>query len=135
MKRFIDTYDGRPFDVVVVGGGISGAAVAYDAASRGLSVALLEKRDFGGATSAATSKLIHGGIRYLENREFSMVRQSLRERRTMSNIAPNLVYPQPVMVTIYGRASLFTSWAFRAGLTIYDLLSFDKRFTWRISCP
>jgi glycerol-3-phosphate dehydrogenase len=130
MKRFIETYDGRPFDVVVAGGGISGAAVAYDAASRGLSVALLEKEDFGGATSAATSKLIHGGIRYLANGELGLVRQSLRERRTLSNIAPNLVYPQPVMVTLYGGMSIFASLAFRAGMTIYDLLSFDRRFTW-----
>jgi len=130
MKRFIETYDGRPFDVVAVGGGISGAAVAYDAASRGLSVALLEKQDFGCATSAATSKLIHGGIRYLANREFGLVRESLRERRTMSNIAPNLVYPQPVIVAIHGRTSISTSWAIRAGMMLYDLLSFDKRFTW-----
>jgi glycerol-3-phosphate dehydrogenase len=130
MKRFIEAYDGKPFDVVVVGGGISGAAVAYDAASRGLSVALLEKQDFGGATSAATSKLIHGGIRYLANREFGLVRQSLRERKTLSNIAPNLVYPQPVIVTLYGRMPIVASWAFRAGMTIYDLLSLDRRFTW-----
>jgi len=80
MRRFIETYDGRPFDVIVVGGGISGAAVAYDAASRGLSVALLEKQDFGCATSAATSKLIHEGFRYLANLEFGLVRQKNQRR-------------------------------------------------------
>jgi glycerol-3-phosphate dehydrogenase len=64
VKRFIESYDGRPFDLIVVGGGITGACVAYDAARRGLGVALLEKKDFGWATSAATSKMIHGGLRY-----------------------------------------------------------------------
>ncbi|MGD9097380.1 MAG: FAD-dependent oxidoreductase, partial [Desulfobacterales bacterium] len=68
------------FDVIVIGGGISGAAVAYEAASRGLRVVLFEKDDFCGATSAASSKLIHGGLRYLSNREFTLVRESLRER-------------------------------------------------------
>jgi len=130
MKRFIETYDGRPFDVVVVGGGISGAAVAYDAASRGLSVALVEKQDFGCATSAATSKLIHGGFRYLANLEFGIVRESLSERRTMSNIAPNFVYPQPVIVAIYGSKLSDNTKLIRTGMTLYHTLSLDKRATW-----
>ena len=70
MKRFMDDYKNESFDILVIGGGITGAAVAYDAASRGLSVALVEKSDFGGATSAATSKVIHGGLRYLKTFEF-----------------------------------------------------------------
>ena len=130
MRRFIETYDGRSFDVIVVGGGISGAAVAYDAASRGLSVALVEKQDFGCATSSATSKLIHGGSRYLASYEFGLVRESLRERKTLSNIAPNLVYPQPVIVALYSGRSAANPWAMKVGMTLYDLLSFDKRFTW-----
>jgi len=130
MKRFIDTYDGRPFDVIVVGGGISGAAVAYDAASRGFSVALLEKQDFGCATSAATSKLIHGGLRYLANLEFRMVRESLTERRTMLNVAPNLVYPQPVMLTLYGGARPDNKLAIQTGMMLYHILSLDRRSTW-----
>ena len=100
MKRFIESHKNETYDVIVIGGGITGAAVAYDAASRGLSVALLEKNDFGWATSAATSKLIHGGLRYLNNFEFGLVRESLRERRIMENIAPNFVYPIPFMMRI-----------------------------------
>lgn len=130
MKRFLETYNGRPFDLIVVGGGISGAAVAYDAASRGLSVALVEKQDFGCATSAATSKLIHGGFRYLANLEFGVVRESLSERRTMSNIAPNFVYPQPVMLTIYGSKLSDNTKVIKTGMTLYHTLSLDKRSTW-----
>ena len=123
MKRFIETPSEKTFDLIVVGGGITGAAVAYDAASRGLSVALVEKGDFGGATSAATSKMIHGGLRYLANGEFRLVRESLRERRILSNIAPNFVYPIPVLISNGNRA-------IRIGMFLYDLLSFDKGWTW-----
>ena len=130
MKRFIETYDGRTFDLVVVGGGITGAAVVYDAASRGLSVALVEKQDFGGATSAVTSKLIHGGFRYLANGELGIVRESLRERRTLENIAPNLVYPIPVLIPCYGGGMTGNRWVMRTGMLLYDLLSFDKGATW-----
>lgn len=129
MKRFIDQYDGKVYDIVIVGGGISGAAVAYDAARRGLSVALLEKRDFGWATSAATSKLIHGGLRYLNYLEFGLVRESLKERRTLENIAPNLVYPFPFMVPNYNKL-LNNRWVIKAGMILYDILSFDKGWTW-----
>ena len=114
------------FDVIVIGGGISGAAVAYEAASRGLRVVLFEKDDFCGATSAASSKLIHGGLRYLSNREFTLVRESLRERRILTHIAPNLVYPLAFMFPHY-RASFKTSkWFVKLGLTLYDLLAFDR---------
>jgi glycerol-3-phosphate dehydrogenase len=130
MERFIDTHSDGEFDVLVVGGGITGAAVAYDAASRGLSVALVEKQDFGCATSAATSKLIHGGSRYLANYEFGLVRESLRERKTLSNIAPNFVYPQPVLVTFYDDRPESERRMVKVGMTVYDLLSFDKRATW-----
>lgn len=123
MKRFIDDYKGETFDVVVIGGGITGAAVAYDAASRGLSVALVEKNDFGWATSAATSKVIHGGLRYLKTFEFGLVRESLSERRIMENIAPNFVYPMRFMFTN-------PTLAMKIGLTLYDLIAFDKGFVW-----
>ena len=83
MDRFIETYKNECFDVIVIGGGITGASVAYEAATRGLKVVLMEKRDFSWATSAVTSKLIHGGLRYLANGEFSLVRESLRERRVL----------------------------------------------------
>ncbi len=130
MKRFIETYGGETVDLIVIGGGISGAAVAYDAALRGLSVALVEKQDFGCATSAATSKLIHGGFRYLAQAEFCVVRESLHERRTLENIAPNFVYPLPVMVASYHQSFTDTAWAMKAGMVLYDLLSFDKGRTW-----
>jgi glycerol-3-phosphate dehydrogenase len=131
MKRFIETYDGRIFDIVIIGGGITGAAVAYDAASRGFSVALLEKGDFGAATSAATSKLIHGGLRYLANGEIALVRESLRERRTLENIAPNLVHPLPSLLATYGGQGLMNSrQVLRAGMIMYDILSYDKGRTW-----
>jgi glycerol-3-phosphate dehydrogenase len=130
MERFIDKHSDGEFDLAIVGGGITGAAVAYDAASRGLSVAMVEKQDFGCATSAATSKLIHGGSRYLANYEFGLVRESLRERKTLSNIAPNFVYPQPVMVTFYDDRADSERRLIKIGMTLYDLLSFDKRSTW-----
>jgi len=129
MKRFIENYDGKEFDIVVVGGGISGAAVAHDAASRGLSVALVDKMDFGGGTSAATSKLIHGGLRYLNNLEFGLVRESLQERKRLENIAPNLVYPFPFMIPNYNRL-LNNRWVIKAGMILYDILSLDKGWTW-----
>lgn len=130
MERFIETYAGETFDVIVIGGGITGAAVAYDAASRGLSVALLEKQDFGSATSAATSKLIHGGFRYLANLEFGIVRESLRERRTLENIAPNLVYPIPVLIPCYNRGMTKHTWLMKSAMLLYDFLSYDKGWTW-----
>jgi len=129
MKRFIENHTGETFDLIIVGGGITGAAVAYDAAGRGFSVALLEKKDYGWATSAATSKLIHGGLRYLQNLELGLVRESLRERLILENIAPNLVYPIPFLVPGYGDAKR-NKWLLRAGLTLYDLLSFDRNKTW-----
>ena len=123
MKRFMDDYKSESFDILVIGGGITGAAVAYDAASRGLSVALVEKSDFGGATSAATSKVIHGGLRYLKTFEFGLVRESLHERRVMGNIAPNFIYPIPFMF-------VNPTLVMKIGLYVYDLLAFDKKFTW-----
>lgn len=130
MQRFIEHFDGKSFDLIVVGGGITGATVAYDAALRGLSVALLEKEDFGHATSAATSKLIHGGLRYLANFEWRIVRESLRERRILENIAPNLVYPLPVMLTCYNEDKANHFRVLKAAMILYDLLSLDKGFTW-----
>ena len=122
IGRFIENPAGpvTTVDVLVIGGGITGAAVAYDAASRGLRVALVEERDFGGATSAATGKLIHGGLRYLKQLEVRLVRESLRERRILSDIAPNLVDTYP---TVLPDADL----VMRAGLTAYDVLSFDRK--------
>ncbi len=129
MKRLFDQPFENHYDIIIIGGGITGVSVAYEAATRGLKVALFEKGDFGEATSSATSKLIHGGLRYLKNAEFGLVRESLSERKTLENIAPNFVYPLPFMIPTYSslknnKAILF------AGMVLYDLLSLDKGFTW-----
>ncbi|PKN38557.1 MAG: glycerol-3-phosphate dehydrogenase [Deltaproteobacteria bacterium HGW-Deltaproteobacteria-2] len=130
MQRFIENHTDEHFDVIVIGGGISGASVAYEAATRGLKVALLEKNDFSWATSAATSKMIHGGLRYLVNGEIMLVRESLRERRVLENIAPNFVYPWPMMMTHYKTPLKNNKWIVKIGMLVYDALSYDKNFTW-----
>jgi glycerol-3-phosphate dehydrogenase len=129
LKRYIEEPAGRKFDLIIVGGGITGAAVAYIASARGLSVALFEKEDFGGATSAATSKLIHGGLRYLANMEIRLVRESLRERRILGNIAPNFVYPLPFVLPNYKKWK-GNIWKMLVGMYLYDFLSYDKKDTW-----
>jgi glycerol-3-phosphate dehydrogenase len=129
MKRLIEEYKDKTYDIIVIGGGITGAAVAYDAASRGFRVALVEKEDYGWATSAATSKLIHGGLRYLQNIELSLVRESLEERLILENIASNLVYPIQFLVPGYKDLKR-NKWILRAGLTLYDILSYDRNRTW-----
>lgn len=129
LRRYIEEHTNTNFDVIIIGGGITGAAVAYTAAGRGLSVALFEKKDYGGATSAATSKLIHGGLRYLANMEFKLVRESLHERRILGNIAPNFVYPLPFLFPNYKRWK-GNMWKMAAGMFLYDALSYDKKYTW-----
>ena len=113
------------YDVIVIGAGINGAGIARDAAMRGLKVLLIDKGDVGGGTSAASTRLIHGGLRYLEQFEFGLVRESLVERETLLRIAPHLVRALPITIPIYkqgrrGRATI------RAGMIAYDLLSWGK---------
>lgn len=129
MKRLFDEPLKKHYDIIIIGGGITGASVAYEAATRGLKVALFEKGDFGEATSAATSKLIHGGLRYLKNMEFGLVRESLLERRNLENIAPNFIYPLPFMIPTYSNLKSNKLILF-IGMVLYDLLSFDKGWTW-----
>ena len=126
MRRALSRLADETFDLLIVGGGITGACVARDAALRGLKVALIEKSDFAGATSAHNSKLVHGGLRYLRNLEIGLVRESLRERRIWQRIAPHLVRPLPFLLPVYGdrRQSIML----KIGLMLYDLLSFDKRW-------
>src|SRR5689334_24252898 len=93
----IEALSGERFDVLVVGGGITGAGVALDAASRGYSVALVERGDFASGTSSRSSKMIHGGLRYLRTYDFGLVRESLLERRLMLSLAPHLVRPLPML--------------------------------------
>ena len=108
------------FDVLVIGGGITGAGIALDAAARGLSVALAERDDFASGTSGRSSRLIHGGLRYLEHRDFGLVRESLRERGILFRLAPHLVRPVPM----YMLADTFASRArYRVGLAGYELLA------------
>jgi len=111
----------RTFDVLVIGGGIYGAWTAYDAALRGLSVALIERHDWASGTSSASSKLIHGGLRYLEHYDFGLVRDALVERRRLHRLAPHLVRPLGFVMPVWKgpRASMPM---LSAGLTLYDLL-------------
>jgi glycerol-3-phosphate dehydrogenase len=116
---------GRTFDVLIVGGGVIGAGIARDAALRGLRVALFEQADFGGGTTSGSTRLVHGGLRYLEMLDFALVRMDLRERETLLKIAPHLVKPLEFLVPWYGRR-LFMRWRLRIGMLLYDLLSYDK---------
>jgi len=108
------------FDVLVIGGGITGVGVALDAAARGLSVALVEKDDFAAGTSGRSSRLVHGGLRYLEHGEFGLVRESVRERGILFRLAPHLVRPVPMYMLAGDLRSRAT---YRAGLTGYELLA------------
>ena len=108
-------------DVVVVGGGIHGVGVAQAAAAAGHSVLLLEKTSLAAGTSSRSSKLIHGGLRYLESGQFHLVRESLRERRILLAIAPELVQLRPFILPLY-RETRRRPWQLRVGLSIYALL-------------
>ena len=113
------------FDVIIIGAGINGAGIARDAARRGLKVLLLDKGDVGGGTSSWSTRLIHGGLRYLEHGELGLVRESLRERETLLRIAPHLVRPLPILIPLYQQAGR-SRWLIRAGVIAYDLLSIGK---------
>lgn len=125
MKRDLTALTKMVYDVVVVGGGIYGACVARDATLRGLSVALVEKGDFGSATSANSLKIVHGGFRYLQHGDFKRMRESARERRTLMRIAPHLVHPLPVVVPTYGHG-LRSREMFSLALVVNDLITWDR---------
>ncbi|MGH2721363.1 MAG: FAD-dependent oxidoreductase, partial [Actinomycetota bacterium] len=114
----LDRLGSERFDLLVVGGGITGAGVALDAATRGLRVALIEARDYAAGTSSRSSKLVHGGLRYLQQGELGLVRQSAREREVLRRLAPHLVYPLPFVLPA-DTAGVLT----RTGLRTYDLLA------------
>ncbi|MFZ3323640.1 MAG: glycerol-3-phosphate dehydrogenase [Usitatibacter sp.] len=107
-------------DLLVIGGGINGAGIARDAAGRGLSVTLVEQGDLASATSSHSSKLIHGGLRYLEQYEFRLVREALQEREVMLRLAPHII--RPLMFVLPHDASMRPAWMIRAGLWLYDHL-------------
>jgi glycerol-3-phosphate dehydrogenase len=117
--------ENRMFDVIVIGAGINGAGIARDAAMRGLKVLLLDKGDLASGTTSWSTRLIHGGLRYLEHGEVGLVRESLKERERLLRIAPHLIKPLPMLIPIYkdARRGLLK---IRAGMLAYDLLSFDK---------
>ncbi len=117
------------FDVVVVGGGITGAGVALDAATRGYSVALVERADYASGTSSRSSKLVHGGLRYLQNFDLGLVREALLERQINVKLAPHLVKPLPLVVAAFDgqRPDRLTG----MGLNLYDVMSVDKLRTRR----
>lgn len=125
MRRDIAALAEREFDLVVIGGGIYGVSVAWDATLRGLSVALLERGDFINATSANSFRIVHGGIRYLQHADVRRVRESSHERRTLLRVAPHLVEPLPIVIPTYGRGMQGRA-ALAAGFRLYDALTFDR---------
>lgn len=122
MQRTIDRFRDEFFDLLILGGGITGAGVALDAVLRGFRVALIDQGDFASGTSSASSKLIHGGLRYLEHGGFRLVREALHERRLLLENARHLVHPLRFVIPFYQDARV-PPWKYRAGLTFYDLLA------------
>jgi glycerol-3-phosphate dehydrogenase len=122
MRRTLDALEAGPFDLLVLGGGITGAGVALDAALRGLRVALIDKGDFASGTSSISSKLVHGGLRYLEHGELGLVREALHERARLLHNAPHLVRPLRFLLPFY-RPARVPAWKWRAGLLLYDVLA------------
>ncbi|HBB75938.1 MAG TPA: FAD-dependent oxidoreductase, partial [Planctomycetaceae bacterium] len=113
-----------PFDLLVVGGGATGLGVALDAAARGLAVAVVEAEDFAKGTSSRSTKLVHGGVRYLAQGNVKLVREALRERALLLDNAPHLAGALPFMVPAYGlRGRLVDTWILGVGLAAYDLLA------------
>ncbi|MFQ5509316.1 MAG: FAD-dependent oxidoreductase [Leptospirillia bacterium] len=122
MKRDFAQLGTGPFDVLVIGGGVYGAWIAYDAALRGLRVALVEQNDWGSGTSQSSSKLIHGGLRYLEHLKFGLVQRALRERRRLATLAPHRVHPLRFGLPVY-RGDRVGRLRLEAGLWLYDRLA------------
>ena len=127
LQRLAD----EQFDVLVVGGGVVGSGVARDAATRGLRTALVERDDFASGTSGKTSRLVHGGLRYLREYRVGLVRQAVRERDRLLATAPSLVHPLPFVIPAY-RDRRPSSAALRVGLFLYDFLSRDKTVPRRV---
>ena len=124
MRNFTQI-EQQQYDLIIIGGGINGAGVARDAASRGLKTVLLEKDDFASGSSSWSSRLIHGGLRYLEYFEFPLVREALKEREVLFNTASHLVDPLLLTIPIYGDRSR-PYWKIWAGMILYDIFSYDK---------
>ncbi len=123
IKRDFDDFARQTFDLVVVGGGIIGTGIVRDATLRGLKTLLLEKEDFAYGTTSRSTRLIHGGLRYLRQLEFRLVRQDMREREVLLRIAPHLVHPLPFLIPMTGYSSRMVM---ALGMRLYDILSYDK---------
>src|SRR6202048_1097311 len=126
----LETLARDPFDIVVIGGGITGAGVALDAASRGFSVALVERADYASGTSSRSAKLVHGGLRYLQNFDLGLVREALLERQLMVRLAPHLVKPLAIVVATFdgARPDRMTG----IGLNMYDVMAAPWRGRYRV---
>ncbi len=125
MRRNLNKLANTTYDLLIIGGGITGACAAWDASLRGLSVALVDKGDFGAATSAASGKVIHGGLRYMQYGAIHRIRESLHERMVFQRIAPYLVHSIPFLIPTYGHL-LRGKEILTLGMTLYDLLGLDK---------
>jgi glycerol-3-phosphate dehydrogenase len=125
VKRNVDAFRAQRFDLLILGGGITGAGVALDAVLNGWRVALIDKADFASATSSASSKLVHGGLRYLEHGDLRLVYEALHERRRLVQNAPHLVRPLRFIIPFYQGARV-PPWKYRVGLTLYDLLAWSS---------
>jgi len=123
VKRDFDDFARETFDLVVVGGGIIGTGIARDASLRGLKTLLVEKEDFAYGTTSRSTRLIHGGLRYLRQLEFRLVRQDMREREVLLRIAPHLVHPLPFLIPMTRHSERVVM---ALGMRLYDILSFDK---------
>src|SRR5579859_1725334 len=123
-ERAIQSLTDEVFDLVVIGGGITGAGVALDAASRGYSVALVEAADYASGTSSRSSKLVHGGLRYLQNFDLGLVREALLERQLLVKLAPHLVRPLKMVVPAFDGAR--PDRMVGIGLNLYDVMAVDR---------
>ena len=130
MKRDFSLLQNQQFDLLVCGGGIYGAWTAYDATLRGLKVAIVEQGDWGNATSSASSKLIHGGLRYLETYDFKLIRKSLKERQILLRVAPHLVWPLRFGIPVFTH-SRNNRLQLKVGLVLYDFFSGDSNSAMR----
>jgi glycerol-3-phosphate dehydrogenase len=132
--RAFEALERGPLDVLIVGGGIVGTGIARDLALRGLKVALVEQHDLASGTSSRPTRLIHGGLRYLEMFDFALVRTDMREREVLLRVAPHLVRPLPFFMPMAGRSLLYRA-KLMAGMQLYDALSFDKSLPTRQWLP
>src|SRR5574341_438216 len=126
MNRDLSPLKETQFDILIIGGGINGAGIARDAALRGFKICLVEKGDFGSGTSSKTSKLVHGGLRYLEHGHFKLVHEALKERQNLLRIAPHLVHPLSFLLPVYEKDAR-SPFLINLGLSLYDGLAGKRK--------